>query len=91
MQLPLMHSLPAVQARLFGFSAQLRLGGEPWQVYGDRHCTSIEHVVRHVSPPQVYGEQLKGTAVMHPPVPLQRDSGVEVDPVHDCAPHAGSR
>jgi len=31
-QLPLMHSLPAPQTVPFGLSAQLRFGGEPWQV-----------------------------------------------------------
>ena len=53
MQLPLMHSLPAVQAAAFGFSAQLRLGAVPWQVYGEKQCESIAQVVRQVSPPQV--------------------------------------
>jgi len=31
-QLPLMHSLPAVHTVALGFRAQLRFGGEPWQV-----------------------------------------------------------
>ena len=31
-QLPLMHWLPAVHTVPFGFSAQLRFGGAPWQV-----------------------------------------------------------
>jgi hypothetical protein len=31
-QLPLMHWLPAVHTVPLGFSAQLRFGGEPWQV-----------------------------------------------------------
>jgi hypothetical protein len=52
-QLPLMHWLPAVQARPFALSAQFRLGGVPWQVNGARQCESIEQVLRQMSPPQV--------------------------------------
>jgi hypothetical protein len=51
-QAPLMHWLPAVQAVPGGFSAQLRLGAVPWQVFGDRQCESIAQFVRQVSPPQ---------------------------------------
>ena len=51
-QLPLMHSFAAVQAIPFGFSAQLRLDADPWQVYGARQCESIEQLVRQVVPPQ---------------------------------------
>jgi hypothetical protein len=51
-QLPLMHSLPAPQTAPFGFSAQLRLGGVPWQVNGAWQCESIEQLVRQVVPPQ---------------------------------------
>ena len=50
-QLPLMHSAPAVHAVPFGFSAQLRFGAAPWQVYGARQWESIEHVARQVVPP----------------------------------------
>jgi hypothetical protein len=53
MQLPLMHWFAAVHAVPFGLSAQLRFGGDPWQVYGDTHCESIEQVLRQVVPPQV--------------------------------------
>ena len=53
MQLPLMHWLAAVHAVPFGFSAQLRFGGDPWQVYGDTQCESIAQVLRQVVPPQV--------------------------------------
>jgi hypothetical protein len=52
MQLPLMHWLPAVHAFPFGLSAQFRLGGEPWQVNGDRQCESIEQVLRQLVPVQ---------------------------------------
>ena len=52
-QLPLMHWFPAVQTRPFALSAQFRLGGDPWQVKGDRQCESIEQVVRQTAPPQV--------------------------------------
>jgi hypothetical protein len=70
-QLPLMHSFPATQAVPLGFSAQLRLGGVPRQVNGDRHCESIEHVVRQLVPPHRYGEQLDEVGARQPPVPLQ--------------------
>jgi len=52
-QLPLMHWLPAVHAIPFGFSAQLRFGGDPWQVNGDTQCESIAQVVRQLEPVQV--------------------------------------
>jgi hypothetical protein len=31
--------------------------------------------------------QLDAVGARQPPVPLQCDSGVYVDPVHDCVPH----
>jgi hypothetical protein len=49
-QLPLMHWLPAVHTRPFGFSAQLRLGAVPWQVYGARQSPSAVQLVRHAAP-----------------------------------------
>ena len=70
-QLPLMHSLPAPQAVPFGFSAQLRFGGVPWQVYGARQCESIEQLLRQVVPPHRYGVQLDDVAAEQAPVPLQ--------------------
>ena len=76
MQLPLMHSLPAAQAAPFAFSAQLRLGGVPWQVNGVRHCESIEQVVRQVVPPQVYGVQLDAVGGRQLPLPSQWEVGV---------------
>ena len=45
-QLPLMHWFAAVQAWPGGLSAQLRLGGVPWQVNGAEQCESIEQLVR---------------------------------------------
>jgi hypothetical protein len=50
-QLPLMHSLPAAHTVPFGFSAQFRFGGAPWQVYGATQWESIEQVARQVVPP----------------------------------------
>ena len=47
-QLPLMHSLPAPHVVPFGFSAQLRFGGVPWQVYGATQCESIRSEERRV-------------------------------------------
>jgi hypothetical protein len=87
MQLPLMHWLPAVQAVPLGLRAQLRFGGVPWQVNGDRHCESIEQVLRQVSVPHRYGEQLDEVAPVQLPVPLQCEIGVNVEPVQVCAPH----
>jgi hypothetical protein len=86
-QLPLMHSLPAPHAVPFGFSAQLRFGGVPWQVYGARQCESIAQLVRQVVPPHRYGLQLDEVAAEHAPVPLQCEIGVYVEPVHDSVPH----
>jgi len=76
-----------VHAVPFGFSAQLRLGGDPWQVKGDRQCESIAQVFRQVSVAQTYGVQLDAVGARQPPVPLQWDSGVKVEPEHDCVPH----
>ena len=45
-QLPLMHWLAAVHATPGGLSAQLRLGGVPWQVNGGKQWLSIEQLVR---------------------------------------------
>ena len=45
-QLPLMHWLAAVHAMPLGLSAQLRVGGEPWQVNGEKQWESIEQLVR---------------------------------------------
>ena len=45
-QLPLMHWLAAVHATPGGLSAQLRLGGVPWQVNGAKQWESIEQLVR---------------------------------------------
>ena len=48
---PLMHSFAALQAVPLGLRAQLRFGGEPWQVNGARQCESIEQLLRQVVPP----------------------------------------
>lgn len=45
-QLPLMHWLAAVHAVPVGLSAQLRVGGVPWQVNGEKQWESIEQLVR---------------------------------------------
>ena len=45
-QLPLMHWLAAVHAVPGGLRAQLRLGGVPWQVNGEKQWESIEQLVR---------------------------------------------
>ena len=70
-QLPLIHSPPPEQASPLAFSAQLRLGGDPWQVNGARQCESIEQLVRQVGLAHMYGEQLDEVGARQPPVPLQ--------------------
>ena len=52
-QLPLMHWLAAVHAVPEGLSAQLRLGGVPWQVNGATQWESIEQLVRQPDVSQV--------------------------------------
>jgi hypothetical protein len=86
-QLPLMHWFPAPHASPLALSAQLRLGGAPWQVNGATQCESIEQFVRQASAAQVYGEQPDGVGVRQPPVPLQWEMGVNVDPEHEAVPH----
>ena len=86
-QLPLMHWFPAVQTRPFALSAQFRLGAVPWQVNGDKQWESIAQVLRQVSPPHMYGEQFCALGARQLPVPLQCETGVKVEPEHDCAPH----
>lgn len=86
-QLPLMHWLPAVHTSPLAFNAQLRFGGVPWQVNGAVQCESIEQLVRQVSVPHVYDPQLDEVAARQPPVPLQWETGVNVDPEHDWVPH----
>jgi hypothetical protein len=85
-QLPLMHWFPAVHARPAALRAQLRLGAVPWQVNGATQCESIAQLLRQASPVQVYGEQPDAVGARQPPVPLQCEIGVKVEPVHDCVP-----
>ena len=54
---------------------------------GARQCESIEQVVRQTAPPHMYGEQLDVLGGEQAPLPLQRDTGVSVDPEHVCVPH----
>ena len=49
---------------------------------------SAVQLVRQAAPPHVYGEQLDVVAGAQAPVPVQCDSGVNVEPVHDAVPHA---
>jgi hypothetical protein len=56
-------------------------------VNGARQCVSIEQVLRQVSPPHRYGEQLDAVGARQPPLPLQCEMGVKVDPEHDWVPH----
>jgi hypothetical protein len=49
----------------------------------------VLQLVRHaLLVPHMYGEQLELVGVEQLPVPLQLDTGVKVDPVHDGVPHA---
>lgn len=48
----------------------------------------VSQLVRHaVVVPQMYGEQLELVGVAQLPLPLQLDTAVNVDPVHDGVPH----
>ena len=86
-QLPLMHWLPAVHAVPGGLSPQFRFPVVPRQVFGARQCVSIAQLLRQVVPPHMYGLQLDDVAVAQPPVPLQCEIGVYVDPEHVSVPH----
>lgn len=54
---------------------------------GARQSVSTVQLVRQAFVPQTYGVQLDAVGAAQPPVPLQCESGVNVDPEHDCVPH----
>jgi hypothetical protein len=56
-------------------------------VNGARQCESIEHVLRQLPVPHMYGEQLCVVAVAQVPVPVQRETSVSVEPEQVCVPH----
>jgi hypothetical protein len=51
-QLPLMHWVPAAQARPLALSAQLRVAPAPWQVKGATQSASVAQVVLQAFAPQ---------------------------------------
>ena len=55
---------------------------------GDTQWLSIAQFVRQAVPPHVYGEQPDVVTGAHVPLPVQCDTGVAVEPVHDAVPHA---
>jgi hypothetical protein len=69
-QLPLMHWLPAPQARPFFLSAQL-LVVVPWHVKGGMQSLSLAQTTLHAPVPHTYGEQLLSMGIAHEPVPVQ--------------------
>jgi hypothetical protein len=87
-QLPLMHWPPDTHVRPLAFSAQLFEPVAPWQVNGATQSPSVAHVARQAPPPQVYGEQALVAGAAQLPVPVQCETGVYVEPVHEAAPHA---
>jgi hypothetical protein len=84
-QAPLMHWVPAVQARPLALSAQLLLV-VPWQVNGDTQSVSAVHVVLHALVPHTKGEQGMVAGVAHAPAPVQWEMGVNVEPVQEASP-----
>jgi hypothetical protein len=83
-----MHWPPDAQTEPLGLSAQLRVVPVPWHVKGAMQSASVPHTVRHAPAPQTYGEQLLVVGVAHVPVPVQCETGVYVEPLHEAAPHA---
>lgn len=89
-QLPLLHSLPELQATPGPLRLQLFVPPTPgWQVLGGRQSLSAVHDVLQVVAPHWNGEQLMLVAVAHVPVPVQCDDGVymSVEALHISAPH----
>jgi hypothetical protein len=88
MQLPLMHWVPPVQVMPLALSAQFLLV-VPWQVYGARQSESPAHgEVLQTPVPQTYGEQLCVVGAAQLPLPLQCETGVNVEPLHEAVPQA---
>lgn len=56
-------------------------------MFGIRQSASLAQTVLQAFPPQTYGLQDIPIAIAQPPLPLQVDGGVNVDPLHICAPH----
>lgn len=83
---PLMHWVPVVQARPLALSAQFLTAPVPWQVKGARQSVSIAQVVLQALVPHTNGEQEEVVGTAQAPVPLQCETGVKVDPEHDCVP-----
>jgi hypothetical protein len=88
-QKPLMHWFAAAQAWPFGLRAQLLLDPDPWQVSGPTQSESAAQVVlqtllvvSQLKPP----EQVDEVGAAQLPLPLQCETGVKVDPLHDWLP-----
>ena len=88
-QKPLMHWLAAVQVCPFGFSAQLLVVPEPWQVKGATQSWSLVQVVRQalLVPHWKLPGQADELGAAQAPAPLQCETGVKVDPVQLALPH----
>jgi hypothetical protein len=89
-QKPVRHWVPPVQAWPFGLRAQLLLEPEPWQVSGATQSASALQVVlqtllvvSQTKPP----EQVEEVGAAQVPLPLQCETGVNVDPLQDWLPH----
>ena len=89
-QKPVRHWVPPVQAWPFGLRAQLLLVPDPWQVSGATQSPSAVQVVlqtllvaSQTNPP----EQVDEVGAAQVPLPLQCETGVNVDPLQDWLPH----
>src|SRR5258706_5624946 len=82
-----MHWAPPVHTSPFALSAQLCAPLVPGHVKGATQSGSLAQAVRHAFVPHTYGEQLDDDAVAQAPVPVQCETGVKLEPVHEAAPH----
>jgi hypothetical protein len=58
----------------------------PWHVVGAMQSPSTVQVVLHAPVPQMYGVQLDVGVTPQVPVPVQCETGVNVEPVQEAAP-----
>ena len=71
----------------FGFSAQLFVEPEPWQVSGATQSVSVVQLVLQALVPQTNPPaQGLETGAAQAPVPLQWETGVNVDPLQEAVP-----
>jgi hypothetical protein len=87
-QKPLMHWAALAQLCPFGLSAQLLVAPDPWQVSGATQSVSAVQLVLHAAleahtkPPE-HADEVGAAQV---PLPVQCETGVNVDPVQEALP-----